>query len=110
MTPQDLCRNYLQILDSIPHDAPWLVLDVGGQVLIADRRDEASTVITEAIAAKFGEVVAVVSHTSHRRGGGDWLGVLLDIEGDPENTAARLRGAYAVGTTPDPDPDESGPF
>jgi hypothetical protein len=110
MTPETLCRNYLQILDAIPHDAPWLVLDVGGQVLVADRRDEATTIILEPIAEKFGKIAAVVSFTSKHRGGGDWLGVLLDIKGNAEDTAAKLRGAYAFGTTPDPDPDESGPF
>jgi hypothetical protein len=110
MKPQDLCRRYLELLDAIPHDAPWLVLDVGGQVLIADRRDEASTVIAEAIAEKFGKIAAVVSHTSHRRGGGDWLGLLLNIEGNAEDIAAKLRGAMAIGTTPDADENESGPF
>lgn len=59
MDAKQLCRNYLQIIDSMPQPVPWIVILVGGCILIVDVRDEAKARIMEAIAQRFGDIVAV---------------------------------------------------
>lgn len=111
MNSRDLCRSLLALADSIPSGVPWGVTDVSqdGLVFVHDARDESTTIIMEAVAGRFGEVVAVESIPSVRIGYGPLLGCLVRVDGDASEMAGILRGAYAIATT-EADPDSTGPF
>lgn len=97
---QSLCRNYLGIVDQTPHSnsMPWMVIHVGGYVLIVDYRDECSTPAMEAVAERFGEIVATDSIPS-RKDAGSLFGCLIQIEGgDIDEIAGMVRDAYATAT------------
>ena len=56
---QKLCRNYLYVIDAMPQSVPWIVIAVARHFLVADSRDEAATMIMEAITERFGEIIAM---------------------------------------------------
>ncbi len=110
-----LCRSMLAVVDAIPSDVPWHVVTTDHQSLIfvADSRDEASTLEMEAIAGQFGDVVASECFHSRRIDPKPIIGCLVSIPAgsDPDETAGRLRGAYAISTNPPNDePGFTGPF
>ncbi|EMI40683.1 hypothetical protein [Rhodopirellula sp. SWK7] len=104
-----LCRNYLRIFDAIPSDIPWGVVALERHVIVADARDESTSMIMEAVASRFGEVIATESLESLRCDGGPLLGCLLTVSGDADDVAGRLRAAYWQATEPCGN-DENQPF
>ncbi|QDV86060.1 hypothetical protein [Planctomycetes bacterium TBK1r] len=99
-------ETMLAIVSHVPSAVPWFVIPIAtpNRVFVADRRDDASLAITEAIAGHHGQVLA-----SDTRG--DWVGVLLDPgETAATEAAGKLRGAYAMGTTDASADDDDGPF
>ncbi|MEM9587717.1 MAG: hypothetical protein AAGA03_10600 [Planctomycetota bacterium] len=99
MNDEALCRSLLRLADAIPSTVTWHVIDLADcrTLLVVDRRDEATTMIMEAIAGRFGSVIAMESIPSSRDAG-PLLGCLIRVPGAADEAAERLRGAYAVGT------------
>ncbi|MFG0253657.1 MAG: hypothetical protein ACF787_00945 [Rhodopirellula sp. JB053] len=95
-----LCRNYLRVFDAIPTEVPWSVVALERQVMVVDARDESTSVIMEAVASRFGEILATESVTSARCDGGPLLGCLLNVAGNADDAAGRLRAAYWQATEP----------
>lgn len=95
-----LCRNYLRLIDAVPSEVAWNVVALHRHVLVADSRDEATTVIMEAIASQFGTIVTTQSLPSRRRNHGPLLGCLLSVSCDADEIEGRLRAAYWQATEP----------
>lgn len=111
MDRKTLCRSLLNVADSIPSSVPWGVVELADDrhVFLHDGRDESTSMIAEAIAGRFGEVVAVESIPSGRTNGGPLLGCLIDVGSNADDAAGRLRAAYWSATEPATESDE-GPF
>lgn len=95
-----VCRNYLRLIDAIPSEVEWNVVAIHLHVLVADSREDATSVIMEAVACQFGTVVAVESIPSQRRGRGPLLGCLISVPGKACDVEGRLRAAYWQATEP----------
>lgn len=110
MTPANLCRSLLRVVDSIPSTIPYGATEISDiLVFVHDRRDEATTPIMEAVAGQFGDVVSVESMPSARGDAGPLLGCLIRVTQNADEVAATIRTAYAIATTEENDSD-SGPF
>ncbi|TWT87999.1 hypothetical protein [Neorhodopirellula pilleata] len=111
MDEKTLCRSLLNVADAIPSSVTWGVVELADDrhVFLYDGRDESTSMIAEAIAGRFGEVVAVESIPSGRKDGGPLLGCLIDVGSNADDAAGRLRASYAIATTPSSD-DDHGPF
>lgn len=110
MEAQQLCRNYLTIIDSMPQPVTWTVISVDRHVLVVDARDEATTMIMEAVAERFGEIIAMESIPSQRRNAGPLLGCLIRIgDGDADEIAGRVRAVYWTATVAE-QPEGGEPF
>lgn len=108
-TAKTLCRNYLTIIDSVPQPIPWLAIAVDDCVFIVDARDEATSIIMEAVAGRFGDIVATESIPSHRADAGPLLGCLIHATCNADEAAGKVRAAYWLATEPDQDGDNQ-PF
>ncbi len=111
MTDGDLLRCLLALHASTPTPIAWHVAAIqpARVVIVLDSRDEASAMIIEAVAGQFGTVLATES-TSETHDGHSLIGCLIRPPGDIDDTAGRLRAAYAIATEPDADDEETGPF
>jgi hypothetical protein len=106
MNDHEFARSLLEVVASTPTEAPWnaIALPVGNWVFIWDRREESDVGILEVIAGEFGRVVAMPAPCQGV--GGEWIiGALIDADLDAVEASARLRAAYAIGSSPD-DPAE----
>ncbi|PHQ35182.1 hypothetical protein [Rhodopirellula bahusiensis] len=108
--PNTLCRDCLHVVDTVPSDVPWHVIELSDFILIADARDEASTLILEAVASQFGQVVASESIESNHTDRGTLLGYLVKPSADLADPAGSIRAAYAIATTEATEDEEAGPF
>ena len=102
----------MEAVAAIPAKADWHVAPIRslGCLFLADDRDEATTIILEAIASKHGEVVAVTS-IDVTASGRELLGCLIKpTEMDLEKAADILRGSYAMGIGAGLDDDKPQPF
>ncbi|TWT73296.1 hypothetical protein [Allorhodopirellula solitaria] len=110
MDERQLCRNYIQLIDSMPQPVPWIVIAVGTDILVVDAREEATTMIMEAVAERFGEILATESIPSRRRDAGSLLGCLIRIDsGDVDDMAGEVRAAFWLATEPEQGGDKQ-PF
>ncbi|MCM2372694.1 hypothetical protein [Aporhodopirellula aestuarii] len=100
MDVTSLCRNYLRIFDAIPSDIPWGVIALERHVMVVDSREESTSVIMEAVASRFGTIIATESIASQRCDSGPLLGCLLHVAGDADDVEGRLRAAYWQATEP----------
>lgn len=101
MNAKQLCRNYLTIVDQTPRSESltWLVIHVGGYVLIVDSREECSSSTMEDVAERFGVVADTDSIPSLRDNAGPLLGCLIQIDGgDVDEITEKVRAAYAIAT------------
>jgi hypothetical protein len=98
MTPEAF-RDYLRIVDAFPLAVPFHVIELTSCILIADSRDEATTVIMEAVASQYGEVIVTESIPSAHSDRASILGCLVKPSGDIEDAVDSLRAAYAIATS-----------
>lgn len=103
MDDPDLLLALLSVLAATPSNVDANAIAVAGTdlVLVTDDRREATTLLLEGVAGKYGQVVAsaCVQHELKRR---DILGCLVRVEGDDVRAAAaKIRTAYALATAED---------
>jgi hypothetical protein len=112
MDDKTLCRSLLRVVDSIPSSVEWGVAELADDrhIFVYDARDESTSLVLEAIAGRFGEVVALESIPSGRKDNGPLLGCLVRVDGKADEVSGQLRAAYWMATTPTEDGDSTGPF
>jgi len=117
MTHESLCRSLLRLVDAIPSSVVCHVVatDNPRLIFVADAREAVTTIEMEAVAGRFGVVVASQCFHSRRTDPKPIIGCIVEIPAgsDADETADRLRGAYHLSTDPvsgDDDPETAGPF
>ena len=97
------------IVAQIPSRVEWHVVQRGDYVVLCDDRDEATTMLLEAVASQHGDVIATGNrvHAINER---EIVGVLVRPDGDVEATAKAMRAGYAIATIESVSEDDDGPF
>ena len=91
-------RSLLELSAAMHWPVPWIVAPIPslGKVLLCDERNEASTLLLDAIASDFGVVVASDSMQATLKNC-EIIGCLIQVDSnDLESLADRLRAAYAL--------------
>ena len=100
MTDAQLLRALLSVVAGTATDVPTNALAVAGTdcVLLTDDRDEATSLLMEGVAGRYGEVVAsdCVEHQLKHK---PLLGCLVRVDGDASEIAYKIRAAYVLATS-----------
>lgn len=112
VTDAELCQSLLHAIAGTPTAVPWAAVAIhpAGCLLLWDDREDATSLILEAIASESGDVLATTSieRGPNRR---PMIGVLVrPRESGLDAAAAHLRTQYALATTSADDDAASGPF
>lgn len=112
MTDTELCQSLLYAIAGTPTAVPWSAVAIhpAGCLLLWDDREDATSLILEAIASESGDVIATASieRGPNRR---PMIGVLIrPHESDLDKAAMDLRTRYVLATTSADDNPTSGAF
>ena len=108
--PDALLAALLSVLAATPSDVETNAIALAGTddlILLADDREEATSLLMEGVAGRYGEVVAsaCVEHQHRRR---PLLGCLIRTSGSASEIAYDVRAAYVLATN-EPGEDEPPP-